>query len=227
MERALIVACVTAVAPAGVAQTAAQGKGAGAIPPAHGAPGDPSPAAAASRVMTCEGLFGRSTTHAKLNEAFGPGNVTSEKEDGAEGESTTVSVLFKKAPADRLSVAWTDEKRRAIPASMTATTGSSALPSRWTLPNGLHPGSSLADVETANGRPFALSGFEWDYGGYATDWKGGSLAQVLGSCTISIRFNPGAGAKTDKVSGEATFLSSDPRMRAARPFVSTISLTRK
>lgn len=195
-------------------------------PRAHGVPGNP-PAAAASRILTCEGLFGEKATHAKMTEAFGAANVTFDKQDGAEGETYMGTTLFKKKPADRLIVNWKDEKRRATPDSIVARIDAPAPASNWHLPNGLRPGSSLAEVEAANGKAFALSGFEWDYGGYVNDWKGGSLAKGAGPCNISIRFSPGPAAKTDKVSGDAKFLSSDPRMKAAKPFVSDITVSRK
>lgn len=194
---------------------------------AHGVPGDSPSAEATSRVLTCEGLFGEKATHAKMIETFGPANVTYDKQDGAEGETYMATTLFKKRPADRLIVSWSDEKRRSKPESIVARADASTPGSNWRLPNGLRPGSSLADVEAANGKPFQLSGFEWDYGGYVTDWKGGSLAKGVGPCNVSIRFSPGPGAKTDKVSGDKAILSSNPHMRAAKPFVSDITVSRK
>ena len=163
-----------------------------------------------------------------MTEAFGPGNVSYDKQDdGAEGETYMATVLFKKKPAERLVITWKDEKRQTKPGDITAKADAPTPGSKWALPNGIHPGSSLAEVEAANGKPFAISGFDWDYGGFATDWKGGSLAKALGPCAVSIRFNPGKGANTDKVSGETAFASNDPKMRAAKPYVSVISLSRK
>ena len=149
----------------------------GDMPRAHGVAGDPPPAEAASRILTCDGLFGEKATHAKMTEAFGAANVTFDKQDGAEGETYMGTTLFKKKPADRLIVNWKDEKRQMTPDSIIARMDAPAPPSNWHLSNGLRPGSSLAEVEAANGKPFALSGFEWDYGGYANDWKGGKPRQ--------------------------------------------------
>ena len=88
-------------------------------------------------------------------------------------------------------------------------------------------GAGLGEVEAVNGRPFAVSGFYWDYGGYATDWKGGTLAALPGGCTLSVRFNPdpkAAGAAADRVSGEKTFSSSSPALKAVTPIVSVLSI---
>jgi len=46
----------------------------------------------------------------------------------------------------------------------------------WQTVEGITIGSSLQDVVAANGSKFDLMGFEWDYGGTVTDWKGGQFA---------------------------------------------------
>ena len=191
-------------------------------PRAHGVGGEPPSAAATMRELTCEGVFGAAATHAKLTEAFGPRNVVYSKQDGAEGETFMATVLFPNKVADRLVITWTDEKRQTKPESLTVRMGAA-----WRLPNGLKPGSTLAEVETANGKPFALSGFEWDYGGFVSDWHGGKLAADIGPCTLVVRFNPGKDANTNKVSGDKTIQSNNPAMRAAKPVVSEITLNRK
>lgn len=40
---------------------------------------------------------------------------------------------------------------------------------------GVKIGTTLKDLERLNGGPFSFYGFEWDYGGAVTDWKGGAL----------------------------------------------------
>ena len=189
-------------------------------PPSHGVAGDPPPKEANARVLSCDGLLNKSATHAKLTEAYGPKNVVFSKEDGAEGETYMATVLFPKKDSDRLIVTWKDEKRHQNPDSLSVKSPGN----RWTLPNGLRIGSKLAEVETINGKPFALSGFDWDYGGFVNDWKGGALGKGLGPCTIVVRFNPGEGAKADAASGDKTFSSNGAAMKTARPFVSEITL---
>ncbi|MEZ4985865.1 MAG: hypothetical protein R2795_12665 [Saprospiraceae bacterium] len=49
--------------------------------------------------------------------------------------------------------------------------------SQWATAEGLKIGSTLKALEEANGRPFTFLGFDWDYGGTVTDWKGGKLAE--------------------------------------------------
>ena len=43
---------------------------------------------------------------------------------------------------------------------------------------GIGVGSSLRELERVNGRPFKISGFDWDYGGYVYDWNGGALENL-------------------------------------------------
>lgn len=42
----------------------------------------------------------------------------------------------------------------------------------WMLDNGVKIGTTLAELVKINGKPFSFSGFDWDYGGYATFEKG-------------------------------------------------------
>ena len=72
-----------------------------------------------------------------------------------------------------------------------------------------------------------MSGFGWDMGGYATDWRGGALNSYPGGCTVSIRFEPdpkAPAAALNKVSGDNTIASSDPAFKAVKARVSVISI---
>lgn len=44
--------------------------------------------------------------------------------------------------------------------------------------NDLHVGTTLAELNELNGKPFDLFGYDWDYGGTVTDWKGGKLTGI-------------------------------------------------
>ncbi|MFT4122146.1 hypothetical protein [Bradyrhizobium sp.] len=124
---------------------------------------------------------------------------------GAEGERYKGVVLFPKAADRRIEVAFTDDKARRTSG---LTLRDSAKTSRWSV-GGITIGSSLADVQKANGKPFLVSGFEWDYGGFVTDWKGGALSRPLeGDCTVTIRFGKNAGAPKS-LSGDGVKASSD------------------
>ena len=186
-----------------------------ATPPAGAA------AQSAPATLSCEGAFDRNSDHKRLVSVFGAANVVFGKIDGAEGMDQPATIVNGKDKARRLDFVWMDEKARKIP-NVLARAGST-----WKTDDGVGVGSSLAEIEKLNGKPFKLSGFEWDYGGYVTDFNGGALATRKGGCHLGLRLEPGAGAAAkalEKVSGDRTLLSNNPSARAVKPVVSEISI---
>lgn len=47
--------------------------------------------------------------------------------------------------------------------------------SQWATKEGIKVGSTLQELEAANGKPFKFTGFDWDYGGTVTNWNGGTF----------------------------------------------------
>ncbi len=177
-------------------------------------------ASAEENVLACEGPFAADSSQARLVAAFGKANVAFEEVDGPEGSKEMATVVFGKDPKRRLTIRWDDEAKRQRPLHI-------ELGPAWRLANGLRRDLSLAEVEALNGRPFALSGFEWDYGGYVTDWKKGRLERLPGGCNAIVGFGPDEAAPSaalDKVSGDATFASDSKAMRAVKPRVGIIAL---
>jgi hypothetical protein len=172
--------------------------------------------------IVCRGPFARDSGFATLQQAFGTANVTTAEVDGAEGEKAIVTVLYAKDKSRRIEIRWRDDKAR-----QGIVTISIANQARWRTA-GAHIGSILTEVETLNGKPFTLAGFDWDYGGTVLDWRGGKLAALPGGCRLGLRFEADrqapAGART-KVVGDKEFSSADPSMRASRPRVYEIYLS--
>jgi hypothetical protein len=182
-----------------------------------------SAAAAAPDVLSCEGVFAKDTTHAKLVETFGKANVAFLDVDGDNGVKVKASVIYPDDSRQRVYVIWYDEKLRRRPAVIRVD-----FRSEWHALRGLHVGTELVEVEKINGKAFKLTGFDWELGGRVTNWQGGALAKVPGGCEFRVGFNPWADAPDsarDKVSGEKEFVSSDPNMRATKPTVSEIILS--
>ncbi|MEL6591802.1 MAG: hypothetical protein AAFQ68_17040 [Bacteroidota bacterium] len=46
---------------------------------------------------------------------------------------------------------------------------------RWKTASGLRIGSTLSQVNRANGNAFEYAGFDWSYGGTVSNWQGGEL----------------------------------------------------
>ncbi len=70
-------------------------------------------------------------------------------------------MLWPKDPSKTLRIVWKNPKERNCPDSVVVY----GKDSRWTLPNGVKVGTDLARLEQLNGRPFTITGFDWDYGG--------------------------------------------------------------
>lgn len=135
--------------------------------------------------ITCGSPVARDDTEQSLKQRFGSEAVTQDL-PGAEGETFRGLVLYPRAMDRRLEIAFSDDKARRVAG---LTLRDTARSSRWNV-GGITIGSSLADVQKANGKSFTVAGFEWDYGGFVIDWKGGALGRPMpGGCMITIRFD--------------------------------------
>jgi hypothetical protein len=179
---------------------------------------------AAPRVIKCEGSFGRNASHASLVKAFGNNNVVYREIEGVQDKKTKASILYPADPKARLEFIWQDERARRRPALVRAKDQSA-----WATANGIRIGTALADVEKMNGKPFKLSGFDWDFGGRVTDWRGGALAKPQpGGCTLGIEFVHPEDAPEEsltKVSGDREILSDHADMRAVEPYVAVMTFS--
>ena len=126
----------------------------------------------AQRTFGCAGSIFRALSKSSLTAAYGASNVSVEKVIGAEGESVTMeTVLFSKRPSEKIRIGWTDKANKIV-------SGVDVFGSKWVGPGGVHVGSTIAELEKANGKPFTFSGLGWDYGGLVKDWRGGALGPV-------------------------------------------------
>jgi hypothetical protein len=178
----------------------------------------------ATRVIQCDGPFGRNASHASLVKAFGNNNVVYRDIEGAQDKKTKASILYPADPKARLELIWQDERTRRRPTLIRAKDQSA-----WAAANGIRIGTALAEIEKMNGKPFKLSGFDWDHGGRVTDWRGGALAKPQpGGCVLSIEFVHPEDAPEDsltKVSGDREILSDDADMRAVEPYVAVMTFS--
>ncbi|SFD23414.1 hypothetical protein SAMN05428997_121112 [Bosea sp. CRIB-10] len=178
-------------------------------------------------LLACSGPFAREADEASLIKAFGAGNVQRARIEIGEGEKAAGAILFPKDRKRRLELSWRDGKKRRGPGTIYVREGSA-----WAVagPAGerLAIGSALTAVEAANGKPFSILGFNWDYSGTAADWQGGKLEKAFGGCRLTIRFGypEAADAKAlDRLSGDKEFSSADPDMRLVKPTAYEILLS--
>jgi hypothetical protein len=153
------------------------------------------------------GLIKPGMTATELERAYGKENVKHEDIPGAEGETIPGACLF--ADTDReLEVIWDPENEKKKVVFDVHVIGTA-----WKFENGLKVGMTLEEVEKINGKPFKISGFAWDYGGYA-NFEGGKL---FGK--VSLRFNPSTEEIPEYLMGDKELSSTDKKLRAAKPMV--------
>lgn len=171
---------------------------------------------AGPRQFQCAGPFAPNTTAVNIAADFGQANVTTAQVMEPGGSLAQGTVLLPGDPALRVDVAWADAIDMVGPRRVAFTEASA-----WTV-NGIGIGTSLADVEQANGRPFRIQGFAGAGGGVVADWQKGRLANIGGGCELGIQFALPATAPSGtqaKLSAARSYASNDPAVRAANPAV--------
>lgn len=178
-------------------------------------------------LLACNGPFARNADESALIKAFGAANVQRTRIEIGEGEKAAGAILFPKDRKRRLELIWRDGRQHRGPGTIYIREGSA-----WAVagPAGerLAIGSALTAVEAANGKPFSILGFDWDYSGTAANWQGGKLAKAFGGCRLTIRFGYPKGADTkalDRLSGDKEFSSANPDMRLIKPTAYEILLS--
>lgn len=168
-------------------------------------------------MLSCADFAG--VTPASLAERFGAENVRTQTMPGPEGESYEATLVFANDPTRRLEISWNEDKT----AIASATVGDPGT--QWRGAEGYTIGTPIGDIERLNVMPFKLWGFDWDYGGWVSDWNAGTLSQsTVPGCTVRMRFEPRSQTNTSSASGDSEFSSNDPAMRAADPAVGSFGL---
>lgn len=169
------------------------------------------------------------TTENLLVRQFGAANVQDDSLDGGEGEMIAGTVLFPTDSARRVEIFWDDSAPARTRINMLRVHGSHSL---WVVAPGVTLGTSLAELETLNGRAFTLTGFGWDYGGTVTSWSGGALDSLWSGrgarSHVGVRLDEGGGLPQSlvrQISGDGEFRSSLPAMHAANPVVREFYVT--
>ncbi len=176
-------------------------------------------------VLDCTGPFARNADERTLARFFGAENVERANIPVGEGNTEPGTVIFAKDPEKRIDILWHDAYAR--PNVVIIRNGSTWPGAVTGLDKPVANGATLAEIETMNGKPFTLTGFGWDLGGYSNSWDGGRLDKPVGGCNLSLRFDPAKdapGDALDKVNGDVEFLSTDSAVRQVKPVVVEIEL---
>ena len=184
-----------------------------------------------ANVMTCDWPVKKTDTAESLLATYKSyAQVTDVP--GAEGITQKGVVLYGNDPRRKVEVFFFDEAMTEV--STVLIRGDS----QWSGPKGLHLGSSIADVEAANEKPFTLGGLGRGYGGYVTDLNRGKLTKAgkqyritkadrVHECVFGWRFGLMADGSEAAI-GEGPLKSDDPAVVAAKPVLQemTVSWTR-
>lgn len=153
------------------------------------------------------GLLKPGMSAEEIIRLYGEANVKMTNIPIAEGDTLEGAKLF--AGTDReLDLIWKHGDPKKIISDV------NVIGKAWIFSNGLKVGMTLVEVEKLNGKPFQISGFDWDYGGWVTDFQGGTLALGVG-----VRFTYGNRQIDEYLLGDKSLLSTDPKLRALNPTV--------
>jgi len=133
-----------------------------------------------------KGVINIHTTREQLVRLYGASNVVDQDADVGEGEIEPETVLFPKDPKRRIGIFWKNPDKRAEPASASIR----GTASRWHAVHGISLGTTLTDLQRANGRPFRfdLVGDGTDMAHNEISWHGGSLEQDFhGEGTVTLK----------------------------------------
>ncbi len=129
-----------------------------------------------------------------------------------EGEMITVTYVYPGTEKE-LILQWLEEDFANLHSIILAKASSP-----WKTAEGLQIGSTLKEVEKINGKPFQMSGFQWDYAGTTTTWQNGNL-----SGKIQIVFDEPARVHKSLI-GDHAIASDDSRLHRANPKVREIKV---
>jgi len=137
------------------------------------------------------------------------------------------TVFFPSVPTRRIEVVWPGGEPERGPRYVRLR----GRPTEWRTKEGISIGTSLRQLERVNGRPFHLAGLGFDAGATVTSWDGGRLRlHADAQCRLLVRVDslpqltPKQRALYSQVSGDRTFSSAHPAMRALNPRVAELLL---
>ncbi|MFD0726316.1 hypothetical protein [Lysobacter brunescens] len=162
------------------------------------------PQSAVETVPALESLLRPEDTLATAQARLGAAQVIAEELNGAEGETSPGWRLYPDDPERSIEV-WLNESGR--PQALFVR-GPKSI---WVRADGVRLGMTSTDLQAKNGRPFKFLGFEWDYGGAISDWRGGALA-ADGKTRGPVVLCPPDPHPMDYPAGDSEFASDDPRM---------------
>ncbi len=107
-----------------------------------------------------------------VRNVYGSENVRDTSVYIGEGFSRPGMIVYPDSP-NRIEIVWTETEPLRPEIVYIREPGA-----EWRTESGVSIGTTLQELVRLNGGDFELSGFDWDYGGTVTDWKGGNLDRI-------------------------------------------------
>lgn len=176
------------------------------------------------------GYITAQTTEAELSAILGKDQLRAIEIHVGEGETIPGTAVMPEDSLYALSIVWKNTKPNRNPQAVII----SGNKSKWKTAEGITLGTTLKELESYNGAPFHLMGFEWDYQGTVTDCGNGTLTylgletenQENSSATMSLTMVPTEQSYqcvppevATSVKGDKLFSSAYPGMQALNPVV--------
>lgn len=156
-----------------------------------------------------------------LRSRYGEAAISVQPVPLGEGETEPGAIIHAQDPGRRAYVHFVG----ANPESTISAIHIRDPQSNWSGPLGIRMGSTSLELERINGKPFRFLGFDWDYGGFVSDWTQGTLSKAfLEPGRLALRLAPpalaeGASRPQGYPSGDGEFTSDIPPVRAHPPVV--------
>ncbi|MCX6318684.1 MAG: hypothetical protein NTW29_15490 [Bacteroidetes bacterium] len=156
------------------------------------------------------GLVPLDATYETLLRTYGKERVTDENMYRApDSDEMVMKTIINKGKRDEIVIQWDDSSFHQKILAVEA--GQENHPFKTS--DGVHYGTTLAELVTINGASISFSGFGWDFGGLLTDFHGGKLAYKEGLPHISYDLGINLTQQYDEIMGDQIIDTDMPKAK--------------
>jgi hypothetical protein len=162
-------------------------------------------------------ILNSKTSESDLKKIVGSKNVERVERFYNEGTERVVgSVFFKDSPS-YFFIKWKDTVNFKNPDWMEIHGDKSV----WMIDNGIKIGTDLKELVKLNGKQFTFSGFDWDFGGYATFDKG-NLENDCYSIRLYYDYKDLFENEWNQIVGDKVVSTNNPVLKKIKVYVDSI-----
>jgi hypothetical protein len=166
-----------------------------------------------ARYMVTEQSFGLvplDATYETLIRTYSKERVTDEKMYRApDTDETVIKTIINKGKIDEIIIQWDDSAFHKRIISIEAYRENHPFKTA----NGIHYGTTLAELVKINGAKISFSGFGWDFGGLLSDFYGGKLAYKEGKPNLSFDLDLNLTQQYDEILGDQIIDTDMPKAK--------------